>query len=47
MVRTIYRAFAILPACDKMELKEAIARAVYWYSDAHRDPVLVMNNRKD
>jgi hypothetical protein len=42
MVRMIYRAFAILPACDRTELEEAIAKAVYWYSDAYRDPVLVM-----
>jgi hypothetical protein len=38
----IYRAFAILRAPDRTELEEAIARTVYWYSDAHRDPVLVM-----
>ena len=42
MVRIIYRAFAILHASDRTQLEEAIARAVYWYSDAHRDPVLVM-----
>jgi hypothetical protein len=42
MVRMIYRAFAILQASDRTPLEEAIARAVYWYSDAHRDPVLVM-----
>lgn len=42
MVLMIYRAFAILQASDRTELEEAIARAVYWYSDAHRDPVLVM-----
>lgn len=42
MVRMIYRAFAILQASDRTPLEEAIARAVYWYSDAHSDPVLVM-----
>lgn len=42
MVRMIYRALAILQTGNKTELEEAIARAVYWYSDAHRDPVLVM-----
>ena len=42
MARMIHRAFAILQADDRSPLEEAIARAVYWYSDAHRDPVLVM-----
>ncbi|MFC1684749.1 hypothetical protein ACFL0R_04675 [Pseudomonadota bacterium] len=42
MVRMIYRGLAILQASGRTELEEAIARAVYWYSDAHRDPVLVM-----
>ncbi|MDC7703858.1 HEPN domain-containing protein [Vogesella indigofera] len=42
MIRMIYRAFSILQSKDKTQLEEAIARAVYWYSDAHRDPVLVM-----
>ena len=42
MVRMIYRAFAILRTSDRTQLEDAIARAVYWYSDAHRDPVLVM-----
>ena len=42
MVRIINRAFAIIRASDKTALEEAIARAIYWYSDAHRDPVLVM-----
>lgn len=42
IVRMIYRALAILQASDRTELEEAISRAVYWYSDAHRDPVLVM-----
>lgn len=42
MVRMVHRAFAILQASDRSPLEEAIARAVYWYSDAHRDPVLVM-----
>lgn len=42
MARMVYRAFPILQASDRTQLEEAIARAVYWYSDAHRDPVLVM-----
>ncbi|MCL5060559.1 MAG: HEPN domain-containing protein [Candidatus Thermoplasmatota archaeon] len=42
MVRMIFHAFAILQASDRTQLEDAIARAVYWYSDAHRDPVLVM-----
>lgn len=42
IVRMINRAVAILQANHRTELEEAIARAVYWYSDAHRDPVLVM-----
>lgn len=42
LARMIYRAFAILQASDRTPLEEAIATAVYWYSDAHRDPVLVM-----
>lgn len=42
IVRMINRAVAILQANNRTELEEAIARAVYWYSDAHRDPVLVM-----
>lgn len=42
MVRVISRAFAILQSKDRTELEKAIVRAIYWYSDAHRDPVLVM-----
>lgn len=42
MLRMIHRAFTILQAKDRTELEKAIARAIYWYSDAHRDPVLVM-----
>lgn len=42
IVRMINRAVVILQANNRTELEEAIARAVYWYSDAHRDPVLVM-----
>lgn len=42
MVRMIYRAFVILQTSDRTQLEDAIARAVYWYSDSHRDPVLVM-----
>ena len=35
-------AFLILQKHDRTELEDAIARAVYWYGDAHRDPVRVM-----
>lgn len=42
MARMFYRGFAILQASDRTELDDAIARAVYWYSDAQRDSVLVM-----
>jgi len=42
MVRMIYRALDIVQASDRTELEEAITKAAYWYSDAHRDPVLVM-----
>jgi hypothetical protein len=42
MVRMITRAFVILHARERTQLEEAIAKAVYWYSDAHRDTVLVM-----
>lgn len=42
MVRMIFRAFGMLQTTNRTELEEAIARAIYWYADAHRDPVLVM-----
>jgi hypothetical protein len=42
MVKMINRSFAILSASSRTELEEAIVKAVYWYSDAHRDQVLVM-----
>lgn len=42
IVRLLHRAFTSLHARKRTPLEEAIARAVYWYSDAHRDPVLVM-----
>ena len=42
MVRMIFRAFEMLQKKDRTELEEAITRAIYWYSDAHRDPVHVM-----
>lgn len=42
MTRIFYRGLSILQAGDRSELDDAIARAVYWYSDAQRDPVLVM-----
>lgn len=40
--RLIHRSFEVIQKQDKTELEEAIARAAYWYSDAHRDPVGVM-----
>ena len=43
MERLIYCAFTILQReNNRTQLEEAIARAVYWYSDAQRDSVLVM-----
>lgn len=42
LVRVIHRSFEIFQKKDRTELEEAIARAAYWYSDAHRDPVAVM-----
>lgn len=36
------KAFEILHSSNKTPLEEAIAKAIYWYSDAHRDIVLVM-----
>ena len=42
MVRGLYRLFEILRSDNRTQLEEAIVRAVYWFSDAHRDPVLVM-----
>lgn len=42
LVRFIHRALDILQASKRTELEEAIARAVYWYSDAHRDPIHIM-----
>lgn len=42
LTRMIHRALDIVQASERTELEEAIARAVYWYSDAHRDSVLVM-----
>lgn len=35
-------AFVILQKRDRSELEDSIARAVYWYGEAHRDPVQVM-----
>lgn len=40
--RLVYRTFEILQTSKRTPLEEAIARAVFWYSDAHRDPILVM-----
>lgn len=42
LTRMIHRALDIVQARERTELEEAIARAVYWYSDAHRDSVQVM-----
>lgn len=42
LTRIIRRAFAILHSADRTPLEEAIARSVYWFSDAHRDSVAVM-----
>jgi len=36
------RAFALFQAEERTPLAEAITRAVYWYSDAHREAVPVM-----
>lgn len=36
------RAFEIFESNSRTQLEEAITRGVYWYSDAHRDPVPVM-----
>jgi hypothetical protein len=36
------KAFSLFAVADGNELEEAIRRAVYWYSDAHRDQVMVM-----
>lgn len=43
MARLTCRAITIVQnEHDRTELEEAIARAVYWYSDAQRDSILVM-----
>lgn len=36
------RAFQIFEAKDRTEVEEGIVKAVYWFSDAHRDPAVVM-----
>jgi hypothetical protein len=36
------RAFAILESEQRSDLEQAVVNAVHWYSDAHRDEVLVM-----
>lgn len=36
------RAFKIFESDQRTQLEEAITRGIYWYSDAHRDPVSVM-----
>lgn len=36
------RVFEIFKSDKKTELEEAITKAIYWYSDAHRDTVLPM-----
>lgn len=40
--KVFFRAFELLQDSTKTELGEAFARAVYWYSDAHREVVSVM-----
>lgn len=42
LARIIRRAFAILHSADRTSLENAIASSVYWFSDAHRDSVPVM-----
>ncbi|WP_186041391.1 HEPN domain-containing protein [Burkholderia gladioli] len=43
MIAMIHRTLSIVQKDGgRTELEEAIARAVFWYSDAHRDSVLVM-----
>jgi hypothetical protein len=39
---TFTRAFDIFESHSRTQLEEAISKGVYWFSDAHRDPVLVM-----
>lgn len=39
---TFAHSFEIFREQKRNELQEAIARAVYWFADAHRDPVAVM-----
>ena len=36
------RAFEIFESSNRTQLEDAIVRGVYWFSDAHRDPVPVM-----
>lgn len=40
--RIIRRGFAILHTVNRTQLEDAIARSVYWFSDAHRDSLPVM-----
>lgn len=40
--RIVSRGLAIVQSRNGTELEQAITRAVYWYSDAHRDGVLAM-----
>lgn len=42
MSRVFFRALSILQSSKKTELEISISKAVFWYSDAQRDPVLVM-----
>lgn len=42
LARIIRRAFTILHSADRTPLEDAIASSVYWFSDAHRDSVPVM-----
>ncbi|MER8440895.1 HEPN domain-containing protein [Mesorhizobium sp. M1312] len=41
-IKMVQLAFAILQKEKKTPLEEAIERAIYWFSDAHRDSSLVM-----
>jgi hypothetical protein len=42
LTRIIRRSFAILHTINRTQLEDAIARSVYWFSDAHRDSLPVM-----
>lgn len=42
MSRIIRRGFAVLQTETRTQLEDAIVKSVYWFSDAHRDSVPVM-----